>query len=258
MSTLIAVLHDSSQAINVHLAGWLAECKATAPKEIQLMFRYQQPVSVNRNAICNYFLKETTHEWLIMVDSDQVPMTNWLSMRDKGEKIIMALTTVGTSEGPMPLVMVDNGTGCSWRKISLTELAERIRENGLIHVDALGSGVLLIHRSVLEAIKPPWFEFRITEEGLILMSEDYDFSIKAKEAGFKLFIDSTAKAGHLKLVDMYTLNKQIYKIITAKSLKVETFGKDQKETKEENFTGLKPEAIEEKKIDSIKIEKAGE
>jgi hypothetical protein len=95
------------------------------------------------------------------------------------------------------------------------------KEDRLIKVDGLGTGMLLIHRDVLKTIEPPWFQFKYDKDGLIELSEDYYFCEKAKKAGFELFVDPNCVAGHAKYIDLYDMNKLLYSAVTAKDVKIE-------------------------------------
>jgi len=72
-------------------------------------------------------------------------------------------------------------------------------DNGLVECDAVATGAMLIHRSVLEAMKPgPWFEY--VDGG---MSEDLMFCAHAKENyGFSVYCDFSTISGHFTLVPM--------------------------------------------------------
>ena len=66
---------------------------------------------------------------------------------------------------------------------------------GLVEVDATGAAFLLVKREVFEAIRAefpdeePW-----RPKGV---SEDVSFCRRAREAGFKVFVDTTIKIGHV-------------------------------------------------------------
>jgi hypothetical protein len=66
----------------------------------------------------------------------------------------------------------------------------------LVEVQFSGSSGMLIRRSVIETIDPPWFELGRDSQGRRI-SEDVNFCIRATEAGFKIHVDTAARLGHL-------------------------------------------------------------
>lgn len=73
--------------------------------------------------------------------------------------------------------------------------------SGLMEVDAVGAGCLLVKRSVFDSLEKPWF--KKTE-----LTEDFYFCRKARERGFKIYLDSTVKCGHLTEV---VINEDYFK-----------------------------------------------
>ena len=61
---------------------------------------------------------------------------------------------------------------------------------GLVELVAGGTAGMLIHRDVLEAMEPPWFEYGFA-------SEDILFANKAIDLGFTLHCDLSARLGHI-------------------------------------------------------------
>jgi hypothetical protein len=71
-------------------------------------------------------------------------------------------------------------------------------EQGLIKVDAVGTGTLLIAREVFEILEPPWFwndYSRVMEDRW--PGEDLGFSRKCGEAGIELWCDTTLTSPHM-------------------------------------------------------------
>ena len=62
---------------------------------------------------------------------------------------------------------------------------------------ATGTGIILIKCDVFKKIPQPWFEFTYFENGKCKEGEDWNFCLKAKEAGFKIWTDPIIKVGHL-------------------------------------------------------------
>ncbi len=72
-----------------------------------------------------------------------------------------------------------------------TALLPAKREH-LIECDGIGAGCLLIHRRVFEAMEKPYFR---CNPGTFI-GEDFYFSRKAQEKGFKIFVDPGILCGH--------------------------------------------------------------
>ena len=73
----------------------------------------------------------------------------------------------------------------------------------LLEVAYSGFGFMLIKRGVFESMKYPWFEPRIIsfENGVTdFASEDASFCLKARENGYKIFIDPNVIVGHEKSI----------------------------------------------------------
>jgi len=71
-------------------------------------------------------------------------------------------------------------------------------EQGLIKVDVLGTGSILINREVFEIIPPPWFTFdysRVWADQWI--GEDVTFSKRCNEHNINLYVDTTCTSPHM-------------------------------------------------------------
>jgi hypothetical protein len=68
-------------------------------------------------------------------------------------------------------------------------LPER-EQDELVPLVAAGTAGMLIHRSVLEAMEPPWFEYGFA-------SEDILFCNKARDLGFTPYVDLSVRIGHM-------------------------------------------------------------
>lgn len=71
-------------------------------------------------------------------------------------------------------------------------------DEGLIEVDAIGTGSILIAREVFELIEPPWFYFDYSKVWAdIWIGEDFTFSRQCKEHGIDLYVDTTLTSRHM-------------------------------------------------------------
>jgi hypothetical protein len=73
---------------------------------------------------------------------------------------------------------------------------------GLMQVDYVGAGCLLISRKVLETLQYPWFFWSRNDPRIPLkerISEDLYFCKKAREAGFQIYLDASVRCLHVGL-----------------------------------------------------------
>ena len=71
---------------------------------------------------------------------------------------------------------------------------------GYQEVDAGGTGVMSISKQVFETMDNPWFEFKYpVKDGVVHdIPEDFNFCIKARDLGFKVWCDFTNPFKHEK------------------------------------------------------------
>jgi hypothetical protein len=71
-------------------------------------------------------------------------------------------------------------------------------EKGLIKVDIVGTGSIMIAREVFELIPPPWFSFDYSEVWAdIWPGEDIGFSKLCNKYGVNLYVDTTVTSPHM-------------------------------------------------------------
>jgi len=74
-------------------------------------------------------------------------------------------------------------------------------ESNLIEVEYTGMGFMLIKKGVFESLEYPWFTsqiMNIDNDIQDIASEDATFCKKAKEKGYKIFVDPSVLVGHEK------------------------------------------------------------
>lgn len=74
-------------------------------------------------------------------------------------------------------------------------------EPGVVEVDCTGTAGMLIKREVFEAIEPPYF-LNVYQEDGSLLTDDIYFCRKAREAGFRIHVDTSAVLSHIALVEI--------------------------------------------------------
>lgn len=177
-------------------------CKYETEKgnDVDLQLERGPRIHHNRNQFVRQFL-EGDYEYLLQVDMDVAfPPTTLEKLLSHGMPIVFGLYKL-----PQP-----HGNVSSF--VRLTE-DNRYRPvgssgDGLLEIDAGGTGVCLTHRKVFEAIDDtgafPWFDLDVV--GNEFLSEDYTFCRRVKEAGFKIYGDCNVETLHVK--DFYITNRR--------------------------------------------------
>lgn len=147
-----------------------------------------------RNKVATELLKsDFTH--LIMLDADhQHPfdivqrLARWV-IADPEIKVVGGLNFRRGEPYEPCAFMQDNQGG-------VYSIAEW--EQGLVQVDAIGTGSILISREVFETLEPPWF-YNIYDHAWTdhYPGEDIGFSKKCYDAGIPLYVDTTTTSPHI-------------------------------------------------------------
>lgn len=189
----IAALTAVSTQLGVDLLGAIP--KVSGPR-----------IAAARNDLVEHFLS-TNAEWLFMVDDDMVfdhdVLPRLLKSADKYQRPIVGgfayaagrdgyFSTIWTMKDGYPVRVDDYPAG------------------KLVEVVGTGAACLLVHRRVFEKILAeheggPWVWFEETAVGERTIGEDFTFCLRARKAGFPVYVDTGIEFGHEKLV---TINRE--------------------------------------------------
>jgi len=90
-----------------------------------------------------------------------------------------------------------------YRRVGLEEYWDELDDDsGLIEVDGVGTGCLLVHRSVLEEMQPPWFKFVYNEDGTLKLGEDFYFGEQLRQMGQEMFVSTDHVCSHYRKTDL--------------------------------------------------------
>jgi hypothetical protein len=160
-----------------------------------------------RNQIAEGFLKSDV-EWLFWMDSDMTfPKDTLVKLFNVAEQKDAKMVTgvyYQRKGGFLPCIWSrgqETETGAVTGVATLKGKNNKYAGSFMIinsekkepfEVHSAGFGCVLIHRSVLEVMDRPWFQFI---KGTC--SEDFYFFVQAQELGFKLWADPTIDLGHI-------------------------------------------------------------
>jgi hypothetical protein len=164
--------------------------------DIYLAYPCEKPIESNRNKIVQDFLK-TDCEWLVQIDDDCVPPLNYLDLILYNKDIITGVCYAYRQDSIVPLILRKQSKSGLW------ENKECNPAEGLIEVDSIGTGAIIIHRRVFtpELQKHP-FESVWNEDGTRKKGQDLHFCEKAKEAGFEIWCHLQYRVAHIVEVNL--------------------------------------------------------
>lgn len=181
-----------------------------------------------RNEIVRKFLK-TDCDILLMVDDDVVPHRDVLAMSQfvrlaeiAGDNLRYDIVGAPYMLLRQPIAMIatpcvfNQGAGGGYRFIP-----ETFSQDGLVECDAMGSGCMMIARRVLEDRRCLPFSLGVDEDGVMVMTEDIIFCLRAKEAGYTIAADYSRFADHWNEISLNAIHKG-YRDAFAKAGKVLT------------------------------------
>lgn len=162
-----------------------------------------------RNEIVRQFVESAVTDWLIMVDADMIVPYHFVETMlasangdpdsEDYTAIISGLAFTPQGDNIYP-VMCETHEG---DENEILYIIEDYPRDSLIKVDAVGASCLMMHRPAMIKMLDeygerafPWFE-EIKYKGQIY-GEDLGFSIKARQIGLPIYVNTAAKVGHYK------------------------------------------------------------
>lgn len=160
---------------------------------------FMAPIDHCRNTIVKKFLAtDCTH--LLMIDDDIVPPSDALERLLFHDKDICgaACPIIGPNEYKELEIKYNAYTKDSSGYNAI------LKAGGMMYVDAIGTGCIMIKRQVLENIDAP-FMTEYDTEGLKMTGEDISFCERAKELQCEIFCDFKLKCKHIKQCNLLEL-----------------------------------------------------
>jgi len=188
------------------LTKWVRE----SPYNLFLTLPADKPIMHNRNKIVERFLK-TDADYLLMLDDDIIPPAGFLTLADYDKDIIGGLCFACKNREGRDIIIP---LALEKKKAERKDIKWKYRpvklrgDEGLVEVDAVGTGAILIARRVLEhpKMKPPFVDY-YDKDGLRVEGLDLSFCRRAKENGFKVYTHTDYACSHwteMDLMQIYT------------------------------------------------------
>lgn len=134
------------------------------------------------------------YDYILWIDSDQVFNGTQLGELLAADKDIIcaAIRTTDQLNGQEPKYAI-------WKDGKRPTVKEIDKYSEPLEVEAVGYGFTLVKKGVYEKIPYPWHK-PVDYTPFKYSSEDDAFSVRAREAGFKLYVHPAVRVGHTKTV----------------------------------------------------------
>jgi hypothetical protein len=189
-------MSDPSVAIIMPVREWVhtgtnrSILRLKIPKPTHYFDKTDCPVEAARNILTAAALREVpelTH--LLFIDDDMIFDADAFERLVAHDLPIVGGLCHNRRPPYMPILMREYNGGYAF----VYDYDREVDERGLIEVDATGAAFLLVKREVFEKIAETKEEpFTIRGPG-----EDISFCLRAKEKGYKIFVDTTVEIGHV-------------------------------------------------------------
>lgn len=152
--------------------------------ETDFQFFYGYNIDQIRNLIAHWAQR---YDYLFSVDSDIVVPRDALRKMLAHDKDMVTGMYIQRIPGTHSLELYGFGGRIPY---------ELVKGQGLMEIDGCGFGCVLVKSEVFRAVGYPQFVYHSAIDHKDTISEDTDFCKKAKDKGFKIFVDSSIKCGH--------------------------------------------------------------
>lgn len=188
-------------------------CEATARIGYEV-FTNTETTTSNTPITRTILVNKMKGDWILMMDADAFPGNADVGVRllaaarhdPKNIKKVVATAGVRQSYPFMATFGYFNPEGLSipWRygidygdkEVDATEMCVR-------EVEHTGFNCILFHRSVFDIVPYPWFPLNIPDlDSGIIYGHDITFCREARRRGVKVYIDFSAKVGHMAMKPM--------------------------------------------------------
>lgn len=192
----LAILNQGG--IRTELVDLIMKIEKQSKYKLTITYPSKKPISSNRNEVCKRFL-ETDMDYLLMIDGDCIADENLLNLADYDKDVIGGTCFGFIKKNIVPF--------CMKRRVDYKyDIIDTSLSNGVIEVDAIGSGLIMIKREVLENMPYP-FRNEYDPEGIKTKGLDFNFCSRAQKLGYKVFCDTDMLVQHWATVDLLTMWK---------------------------------------------------
>lgn len=182
-------------------------------------------LDIYRNRAVEWFLRESTAEWMLFVDSDIVwQLDDLYKLLDAADPVdapvVSGAYLMILPEGCRPSLFHRNEQNGGLMDVWPADTPLPV--DTFVDVDGCGAGFLLMHRSLLatmlEVYKAPmpWFANEVIDG--VVNGEDFTFCSRVQQMGFRVFVHTGVQLDHIKhtalRIDSWNTNPESPTVLT--------------------------------------------
>ena len=156
---------------------------------------------------------KTGMAYMLMIDDDMViPMDMFERLIRHNVDVVAPLAFMRMSpHSPVIYRVIEGYDKVRCMDYYVTQIVKNYPKDKLVECDAVGFGSALIKMDVVRKMTPPYF-MSTTQSG-----EDLWFCKQARDAGAKIYMDTSVKLGHLGIPPLIT--EETYEALSGKELR---------------------------------------
>lgn len=180
----MAICVPTRDMVHSHFAFCLAQLfKTTSDIGIETyLFFDSGTVLLNQREHLVKMAKDVDADYILWLDSDMIfPSTTAVRLLNHNRDIV-ACNYMKRTQPQNTVAYVDTNDWESWVPL--------IRQDGLIKVQGVGMGCMLMKTECFDKLRKPYFEFTYTEKTQDWIGEDFTLQQKLQNNGYEIFIDT--------------------------------------------------------------------
>lgn len=189
---ILVVCPSESLSLHASTHEALRKIASDTRYQVDLKILQGQPISHSRNKVAKKSV-EDKYDFVLMIDDDVAPIKSPLDLVVLNKDILSLPTPIMQNGQMMFNTVVAVGD-------NFKPLPGHLQQ-GLVEIDAAGTGCILIKTDVFKKVKRP-FDFEFDDDGLKTRGEDFAFCMRAKEAGFRVWTHYDYPCEHWNRLNM--------------------------------------------------------
>lgn len=176
-------------AMTRYTAFWMCLFRLKVPPGTRIAMTQGSSVAENQNIAARQMLADPKPQWAWIIGDDHTFSQDIIyKLLDRDLDFVSPLCAIRYPPFGPSVFRDGKDVSVGW---------DEIPRHHLMEVDATGLAGALVRRPVFEALDDPWFSVTKAPGDTFKSGEDIFFCKKARQAGFRIWLDPTQQVGHM-------------------------------------------------------------